>query len=65
MPLREFSFALIALAVVGYAEAVRGLAIGSTSEVGADPGGQPGARVRTFRKERPIQRAERGVAPVC
>ena len=27
-----------AVAVVGYAEAVRGLAIGSSSEVGADPG---------------------------
>ena len=38
---------------------------------GADPGCQPGARVGAFRKERPIQRAERGVypaqvaAPVC
>ena len=39
-----------AVAVVGYAEAVRGRAIGSSSEVGADPGGQSGARV-----ERPIQ----------
>ena len=38
-----------AVAVVGYAEAVRGLAIGSSSEVGADPGGQPGARVGAFR----------------
>ena len=37
-----------AVAVVGYAEAVCGLAIGSSSEVGADPGGQPGARARTF-----------------
>ena len=44
-----------AVAVVGYAEAVRGLAVGSSSEVGADPGCQP---------ERPIQRAERGVYPV-
>ena len=35
-----------AVAVVGYAEAVRGLAIRGSSEVGADPGGQPGARVR-------------------
>ena len=34
-----------AVAVVGYAEAVRGLAVGGSSEVGADPGGQPGARV--------------------
>ena len=33
-------------------------------EVGADPGGQPGARVGAFRKERPIQRAQRGVYPV-
>ena len=49
-----------AVAVVGYAEAVRGLAIGSSSEVGADPGCQPGARVGAFRKERPIQRAKRG-----
>ena len=31
-----------AVAVVGYAEAVRGLAVGGSSEVGADPGGQPG-----------------------
>ena len=28
------------VAVVGYAEAVRGLAVGGSSEVGADPGGQ-------------------------
>ena len=49
-----------AVAVAGYAEAVRGLAIGSRSEVGADPGCQPGARVGAFRKERPIQRAECG-----
>ena len=53
-----------AVAVVGYAEAVRGLAIGSSSEVGADPGCQPGARVGALRKERPVQRAERGVYPV-
>ena len=53
-----------AVAVVGYAEAVRGFAIRGSSEVGADPGGQPGARVGAFRKERPIQRAERGVYPV-
>ena len=31
-----------AVAVVGYAEAVRGLAIGGSSKVGADPGGQLG-----------------------
>ena len=47
------------LARVGYAQAVRGFAIGSSSEVGADPGCQPGARVGAFRKERPIQRAKR------
>ena len=52
------------VAVVGYAQAVRGLAIRGSGEVGADPGGQPGARVGAFRKERPIQRAERGVHPV-
>ena len=56
----------MAVAVAGYAEAVRGLAIGSSSEVG-----EPGARVRTFAKERPIQSPKRGVepaevpAPVC
>ena len=32
--------------------------------VQSDPGCQPGARVGAFRKERPIQRAERGVYPV-
>ena len=53
-----------AVTVVGYAEAVRGFAIRGSSEVGADPGCQPGARVGAFRKERPIQRAERGVEPV-
>ena len=42
-----------AVAIVGYAEAVRG------SEVGADPGGQPGARARTFRKESPVQSPRR------
>ena len=44
-----------AVAVVGYAEAVRGLAVGGSSEVGADPGGQPGARVGALK---------RGVYPV-
>ena len=44
-------------AVVGNAQTVCGLAIG----VGADPGGQPGARVGTFRQESPVQRAQRGV----
>ena len=34
-----------AVAVVGYAQAVRGLAVGGCGEVGADPGGQPGACV--------------------
>ena len=53
-----------AVAVVGNAQAVRGLAVGGSSEVGADPGGQPCARVGAFRKERPIQRAERCVYPV-
>ena len=43
---------------MGYAQAVRGFAIRGSSEVGADPGCQPGARVGAFRKERPIQRAE-------
>ena len=56
-----------AVAVVGYAEAVRGLAVRGCSEVGADPGGQPGACVGALRKESPVQRAERGevAAPVC
>ena len=51
------------VAVVGNAQAVRGLAVGG-GEVGADPGGQPCARVGAFRKERPVQRAQRGVNPV-
>ena len=42
-----------AVAVVGYAEAVRGLAVGGSSEVGADPGGQPGARVGSLGQQRP------------
>ena len=46
-----------AVAVVGYAEAVRGLAIGGSSEVGADLGGQPCAGVRTFGQQRPVQSA--------
>ena len=41
-----------AVAVVGYAEAVRGLAVGGSSEVGADPGGQPGARVGALGQQR-------------
>ena len=49
-----------AVAVVGYAEAVRDLAIGGSSEVGADPGGQPGARVGALGQQRPVQ----GVYPV-
>ena len=47
-----------AVAVVGYAQAVRGLAIRGSGEVGADPGGQPGARVG------PVQSPKRGVDPV-
>ena len=39
-----------AVAVVGYAQAVRGLAVGGCGEVGADPGGQPGACVGAFRQ---------------
>ena len=52
------------VAVVGYAQAVRGFAVRGSSEVGADPGRQPCASVRALRKERPVQRAERGVHPV-
>ena len=47
------------VAVVGNAQAVRGLAIGGGGKVGADPGGQPGARVGALRKLRPVQRAQR------
>ena len=53
-----------AVAVVGYAEAVRGFAVRGSSEVGADPGGQPGASVRALGQRRPVQRAQRGVNPV-
>ena len=53
-----------AVAVVGYAEAVRGFAVRGSSEVGADPGCQPGARVGALGQQRPVQRAERGVHPV-
>ena len=49
------------VAVVGNAQAVRGLAIGGGGKVGADPGGQPGARVRALRKLRPVQSPKRGV----
>ena len=52
------------VAVVGDAQAVRGLAIGGGGKVGADPGGQPGARVGALGQQRPVQRAERGVDPV-
>ena len=48
-----------AVAVVGYAEAVRGLAVGGSSEVGGDPGGQPGARVGALRQQRPVQSPKR------
>ena len=47
------------VAVVGYAQAVRGLAIRGSGEVGADPGGQPGARVGAFRKPNSACRARR------
>ena len=53
-----------AVAVVGYAEAVRGLAVGGSSEVGADPGSQPGARVGALGQQRPVQSPKRGVYPV-
>ena len=53
-----------AVAVVGYAEAVRGLAVGGSSGVGADPGGQPGARVGALGQQRPVQSPKRGVYPV-
>ena len=53
-----------AVAVVGYAQAVRGLAIGGSGKVGADPGGQPCASVRALGQQRPVQRAQRGVNPV-
>ena len=52
------------VAVVGYAQAVRGLAIGGGGKVGADPGGQPCASVRALGQQRPVQRAQRGVNPV-
>ena len=46
-----------AVAVVGYAEAVRGLAIGSSSEVGADPGCQPGEAASSQRyRPRSVER---------
>ena len=53
-----------AVAVVGNAQAVRGLAVGSGGKVGADPGGQPCASVRALGQQRPVQRAQRGVNPV-
>ena len=53
-----------AVAVVGNAQTVCGLAVGSGGKVGADPGRQPRARVRALRKLRPVQRAQRGVNPV-
>ena len=52
------------VAVVGNAQAVGGLAIGGGGKVGADPGGQPRARVRALGQQRPVQRAQRGVNPV-
>ena len=53
-----------AVAVVGNAQTVRGLAIGGGGKVGADPGGQPCASVRALGQQRPVQRAQRGVNPV-
>ena len=47
-----------AVAVVGYAEAVRGLAVGGSSEVGADPGGQPGARLGALGQQRPSSESQ-------
>ena len=52
------------VAVVGNAQAVRGLAIGGGGKVGADPGGQPCASVRALGQQRPVQRAQRGANPV-
>ena len=52
------------VAVVGNAQAVGGLAVGGGGKVGADPGGQPRARVRALGQQRPVQRAQRGVNPV-
>ena len=52
------------VAVVGNAQAVCGLAVGGGGKVGADPGGQPCARVRALGQQRPVQRAQRGVNPV-
>ena len=49
------------VAVVGYAQAVRSLAIGGSGKVGANPGGQPCASVRALGQQRPVQRAQRGV----
>ena len=40
------------VAVVGNAQAVCGLAIGGGGKVGADPGGQPGARVSALEQQR-------------
>ena len=50
------------VAVVGNAQAVGGLAVGGGGKVGADPGGQPCASVRALGQQRPVQRAQRGVA---
>ena len=47
------------VAVAGDAQAVCGLALGGGGKVGADPGGQPGARVSALWQERPVQRAKR------
>ena len=47
------------VAVVGDAQAVRGLAVAGGRKVGADPGRQAQSCVRAFRQESPVQRAER------
>ena len=51
------------VAVVGNAQAVRGLAIGGGGKVGADPGGQPGAHLRALGQQCPVQSPKRGVEP--
>ena len=52
------------VAVVGNAQAVGGLAVGSGGKVGADPSNQAGTNVRTLGQRHPVQRAQRGVNPV-
>ena len=52
------------VAVVGYAQAVRGLAIRGSSEIGADPGCQPCACVGALGQQRLVQSPKRSVDPV-